>query len=101
MGRANLAAWSQPGLAAFFALAYGITWLYNSTGGSLLLPVLFHTASNVSDWIVPLVPFLTGTGSGRAYGLLVLVNTTLAAAVVIACGPQRLARSTAARQKER
>ena len=66
----------------------------------MLLPVLFHTVSNASDWIVPLVPFLTGTGGGRACGLLVLVNATLAAAVIIACGPQRLTRSTAARQKE-
>lgn len=76
------------------------TWVYNSTGGSLLLTVLFHTASNVSDWIVPVVPFLTEVDSRRTYGLFIALNAVIAVAVVTACGPQHLARSTVAPQEE-
>jgi membrane protease YdiL (CAAX protease family) len=38
---------------AVLAMTVLMTWVYNSTGGSLLLVVLYHTASNVSDWIAP------------------------------------------------
>jgi len=41
------------------------TWVYNNTKGSLLIAVLFHTASNFSDWLVPIVPFLTPAGALR------------------------------------
>ena len=50
--------------------------------------------------MVPVVPFLTDVGSSRAYGQLIALNAAMAAVVVIACGPQRLARSTVAPQKE-
>jgi hypothetical protein len=63
------------------------------------LPVLFHTASNVSDRIVPIVPFLTEPGSSRACGLLISLHALVAVAVVVVSGP-RLTRSTAARLKE-
>ena len=93
-----VAPWYVLGTLPFTIL---FTWVYNSSGGSLLLAVLFHTASNVSDWILPIVPFLSSTGSGRAYGLLILINTLLAATVVIACGPQHLARSASTPHKEK
>ena len=43
------------------------TWVYNNTKGSLLIAVLFHTASNFSDWLVPIVPFLTPAGALRPF----------------------------------
>jgi len=93
-----VAPWYVLGTLPFTIL---FTWVYNSSGGSLLLAVLFHTASNVSDWILPIVPFLSSAGSGRAYGLLILINTLLAAVVVIACGPQYLAGSATVPHKEK
>jgi hypothetical protein len=39
MERANLATWRRPGLAAFFALAYGLTWLFSALSTPGVTPV--------------------------------------------------------------
>jgi membrane protease YdiL (CAAX protease family) len=76
-----------------------LTWVYNGTGGSLMLSVLFHTVSKLSDWIIPIVPFLSQANSGRACGCLILIYALAAAAVFIACGPRQLVRSAVTQGK--
>ncbi len=61
------------------AVAY--TWLYNSSGGSLLIVSLFHISINT------LGPALGGSQTGLA-----LANLLVAALLVLLTGPARLAR---------
>ena len=42
------------------ALSILITWLYNASGSSLLLVHLFHTASNLTLGVLPILPQNTG-----------------------------------------
>ena len=42
------------------ALAVIYTWLHNNTKGSLLIALLFHTASNVTLGVLPVLPMDTG-----------------------------------------
>jgi hypothetical protein len=58
--------------AVFFSFAFQflITWLFNSTGGSVLIPMLFHLTSNVIGGGV-MVPLFTGLDHDRFYILFV------------------------------
>jgi hypothetical protein len=72
------------------ALAVIYTWLYNSTGGSLLLIVLFHTATNAPVTLV-LVPL--GFDNFALPFWLMAGLLMLAAIVVVAVfGPADLSR---------
>lgn len=68
------------------------TWAYNGTGGSLLIVVLFHAASNV-----PLTVFLEPLDDQVAGPFLIYVALTILAAsvVVVATGPATLSRTRA------
>lgn len=70
-----------------------MTWVYNNTNGSLLLAVLFHTASNASDWIVPVG--LTGGAAGisRASFILIMLRLLTAILLVVIFGAERLSRN--------
>ncbi|MFW5689789.1 MAG: CPBP family intramembrane glutamic endopeptidase [Spirochaetota bacterium] len=63
------------------ALAIVLTWLFNRTGGSVLLVALLHAASNLAIGLAPLLPSATG-GSTRP--LWIAVGLLCAGAAVIA-----------------
>jgi len=74
-----LAFWYFFDILAFTIL---LAWVYNNTGGSLLLVGLFHTASNVSDWIIPtfpgvadvsIRPFIIQGGLGWIVAILIII----------------------------
>jgi membrane protease YdiL (CAAX protease family) len=64
------------------------TWLYNSTGGSILMAILFHASLN------------TVTASSAGEGTIALISSVLvivwAVVVVVLYGPARLARPSGA-----
>jgi uncharacterized protein len=67
-----------------------ITWMYNSTGGSLLIVVLYHAAANL-----PLSLLITPLGAAMTQPFLIYAALIVAAAaaVVVATGPAHLSRS--------
>lgn len=51
-------------------LSFLYTWLYNNTGGSVMIAVIFHTVANTSAAVVPF--WTTGLGRWINFGLLLL-----------------------------
>ncbi len=68
------------------------TWVYNNTKGSLLIAVLFHTASNTADWLVPTMPSLTSASDIRPFILIGGLNWITAIILVNAFGMAHLSR---------
>jgi hypothetical protein len=66
----------------FFSMAFQflITWLFNRTRGSVLIPMLFHLTSNVVGGAI-MVPLFTGTDHDRFYVLFVVMAWILALAL--------------------
>jgi hypothetical protein len=73
-----------------FSILY--TWVYNNSRGSLLMPHLFHAASNTTIGVLPVLPMETG-GSLRPLWLVVGILWIVAIAVVAIYGPERLSRN--------
>lgn len=65
--------------AILFSIAFQflITWLFNRTGGSVLMPMLFHFTSNVVGGAM-VVPLFSGADQDRFYVLFVAIAWTLA-----------------------
>ncbi len=78
-----------PFVISGIALSVILTWVYNSTGGSLLLVVLLHATANL-----PLTLFLEPLGSRAMVPFLLYVGLMVVAAivVVIVAGPAHLSR---------
>jgi len=72
-----------------FALSVILTWVYNSTGGSLLMVVLLHATVNL-----PMTLFIDELGSRATLPVLLYFGLTVVAAivVVIVAGPKHLSR---------
>ena len=51
------------------------TWLYNNTGGSVLIAIIFHAVSNISAAIIPF--WTTELGRWIDFGLLVFVAVVI------------------------
>jgi membrane protease YdiL (CAAX protease family) len=79
-----------PFVLAVIATSVICTWLYNNTGGSLFIIVLYHAAINL-----PITVLISPLGSQQAQPFLIYVALTViaAAAVVIATGAENLSRS--------
>src|SRR5919107_462341 len=78
-----------PFVISGIALSVILTWVYNSTGGSLLLVVLLHATANL-----PLTLLLEPLGSQAMVPFLFFVGLMVVAAivVVIVAGPKHLSR---------
>lgn len=84
MGPAGILGW----LVSLLTGAILLTWLYNSSGGSLLVVAVFHATIDVaftSDFASPLVTNISGAFI-TVWGVLVL----------LIAGPRRLSKSAAA-----
>lgn len=81
-------------VVSVIALSILATWMYNGSGGSLLLIVLLHAAANL-----PLTFLITPLGRDMTQIFLIFVALLVVAAtvVVIATGPANLSRT---RQKQ-
>jgi membrane protease YdiL (CAAX protease family) len=92
----NFAAlWPQAFWFFFNILPFTIllTWVYNNTNESLLLAVLFHTASNVCDWIVPTLPAVANAGGIRPFIIQGVLIWITAIVVIAIYGPKHLRRN--------
>jgi membrane protease YdiL (CAAX protease family) len=96
----HLPKYLAPGSNASFALelvktivdAGLYTWLYNNTGGSLLLTTIFHAAGNTAGVFLP----MPNTVSGNNLSVLIVIiglEILVASVVTVIAGPARLSRS--------
>ncbi|NLD42405.1 MAG: CPBP family intramembrane metalloprotease [Chloroflexi bacterium] len=69
------------------------TWVVNSTGGSLLLATLIHTAGNVVSYYLPVATLAEGSGAG--YLALIAVRWAVAGLLVWRAGGATLSRCPA------
>lgn len=76
-------------IAAVMAMSVLMTWVYNHTSGSLLIAVLFHTVSNLADWIIPVMPIGAGADA-RAFAILTVINVIVVGVIVAGSGLWRL-----------
>ena len=83
-----------PWVVLAIAVSVIYTWIYNGTGGSLLMVVLFHAASNV-PLTVFYEPLAKDDQVTRPFLIYVALMVLAAAVVVIAAGPATLSRTRA------
>lgn len=75
-------------VVSVFEMSILLTFLYNSTGGNLLMVVLFRSFAIFSDWLAPTNP-LTG-GDVLTMSIQTLLNLAVAVIVVVVFGAGRL-----------
>lgn len=71
-----------------FSTSILLTWIFNGTGGSVLLCVMFHATTNFWTGRLGLTPYFSG--SVRPYQLSVLVEIAAAVAIVARFGARSL-----------
>ena len=83
-----------PWIVLTVAVSVIYTWIYNGTGGSLLMVVLFHAASNL-PLTVFFEPLAKDDQVTRPFLIYVALMVLAAAVAVIAAGPATLSRTRA------
>ena len=80
-----------------FALSVILTWVYNSTGGSLLMVVLLHATVNLPQTLV-----IDDLGSGATVPLMLYWGLMVLAAIVVViwAGPEHLSRKRKKQEEE-
>ena len=76
-----------------------LTWVYNGTGGSVLIVMLFHAMFNTVS-ISFISPMFSGADSVRQSWLLAAVWCAVAVAVVVVAGPKHLSRKHRKQEEE-
>ena len=86
-----------PFVIGVIALSVILTWVYNSSGGSLLMVVLIHATFNL-----PLTLFLEPLGSRMTLPALLYFGLTVVAAIVVViwAGPKHLSRMRRKQEEE-
>ena len=72
--------------------AVALTWLYNSTKGSLLLVTIMHASANTAGIFFPMSNTVSSENMG-AYITYILLEVTVAIIVILVTGPERLSRT--------
>jgi uncharacterized protein len=87
----------HPFVVSAFALSVILTWVYNSTGGSLLMVVLIHATANL---LITLS--IDQLGSRATVPVLLYFRLLVVAAivVVIVAGPKHLSRKHRKQEEE-
>ena len=83
-----------PWIVLTVAVSVIYTWIYNGTGGSLMMVVLFHAASNL-PLTVFFEPLAKDDQVTRPFLIYVALMVLAAAVAVIAAGPATLSRTRA------
>jgi uncharacterized protein len=86
---AGLLPWSE--LVVIPALFIVWAWAYNSTGGSLLIAVLFHFSSNLAGALIP--SLFVGSDPAQRSWLFAGLWCAAALGVIVQAGPARLSRT--------
>ena len=76
-----------------------LTWVYNGTGGSVLIVMLFHAMFNTVS-LSFISPMFSGADSVRQSWLLAAVWCAVAVAVVMWAGPKHLSRKLPKQEEE-
>jgi len=70
--------------AVFLSILF--TWIYNNTGGSILAVLLFHTTSNLAQFVFPAIATTWG-------GLIsVILNVVVVVIIIFVYGAKRMIR---------
>ena len=78
-------------LAGTISTSFFFTWIFNGTGGSLLMVSILHSSFNAGDVFLPLLPQVTGTTLQLT---LFLALITAGAVILIVFGRLQLRQST-------
>ena len=91
-----LSHWNTVSFAWFMmhtmVFAVALTWLYNSTKGSLLLVTIMHASANTAGIFFPMSNTVSSENMG-AYITYILLEVTVAIIVILVTGPERLSRT--------